>query len=316
MSMFKLFEAEDILPSFSRSGSERSSSSTGDSVMSKSLHAAPSRLEGVNSLWQDQDLNDFLDNESDPPLWDFDISQKMSDLVIGKKLHAPEELAMTDTINPYAPLFNSAQTHNSSLQLNSTTASEMPGSSNPRFKTEICRNFKEKGTCLYGDLCQFAHGKHELRKDVVRHNKYKTKHCQKYWINGYCAYGPRCNFIHKEQESQKAGNLNATEPAIRSGSPAMLKTAAQVFGFASMRKASLEAGDSSGSDDGRQSLRGGQFDIHQYVRPREDLALGLEKFPTFYPRDFQEGTDYNNPIMGPIGSGRPARLPRQFPYGA
>merc|ERR1711936_1555245 len=132
---------------------------------------------------------------------------------------------MTDTINPYAPLFNSAQTHNSSFQLNSTTASEMPGSSNPRFKTEICRNFKEKGTCLYGDLCQFAHGKHELRKDVVRHNKYKTKHCQKYWINGYCAYGPRCNFIHKEQENQKAGNLGATEPAVRSGSmpPAMLK---------------------------------------------------------------------------------------------
>merc|ERR1711887_71829 len=71
---------------------------------------------------------------------------------------------------------------------------------NPRFKTEICRNYKEKGTCLYGELCQFAHGKHELRKDVVRHNKYKTKLCQKYWIAGYCAYGPRCNFIHNESE--------------------------------------------------------------------------------------------------------------------
>ena len=29
---------------------------------------------------------------------------------------------------------------------------------NSRFKTEICRNFKEKGQCLYGNLCQFAHG--------------------------------------------------------------------------------------------------------------------------------------------------------------
>merc|ERR1712080_166001 len=48
-------------------------------------------------------------------------------------------------------------------------------STNPRFKTEICRNFKEKGTCLYGDLCQFAHGSNELRPDVVRHSKYKTK---------------------------------------------------------------------------------------------------------------------------------------------
>ena len=33
------------------------------------------------------------------------------------------------------------------------------GGLNARFKTEICRNFKEKGHCLYGDLCQFAHGK-------------------------------------------------------------------------------------------------------------------------------------------------------------
>ena len=36
-----------------------------------------------------------------------------------------------------------------------------------RFKTEICRNYKEKGSCLYADLCQFAHGKHELRVSFV-----------------------------------------------------------------------------------------------------------------------------------------------------
>jgi len=304
--MFKLYEAEDILPSFSRFSLEKSSSS----AMSKSLNAAPSRLEGVNSLWQGL-LNDYLDFEEDLPLWDLDVSQKISDLVIGKKLHAPEQLTMTDTTNPYAPLFT-AQANNSILKLNSTIASEAPGSSNPRFKTEICRNFKDRGTCPYADQCQFAHGKHEMRTDVVRHNKYKTKHCQKYWIKGYCAYGPRCNFIHKEQESEKARDLSgASEPAIRSGSmpPAMFKTAAQVLGLASMRKASLEAGDSSGSDDGRQSLRGG----HQYARPGEDLALGLEKFPTFIPRNLQEETGYVNPTMGPVGSGRPARLLRHYP---
>jgi len=80
-------------------------------------------------------------------------------------------------------------------------------SANPRFKTEICRNFKEKGTCLYGDLCQFAHGKHELRGDVVRHAKYKTKPCQKYWVAGYCAYGPRCNFVHQEVDRKTALQL-------------------------------------------------------------------------------------------------------------
>jgi len=72
---------------------------------------------------------------------------------------------------------------------------------NPRFKTEFCRNFREKGSCQYGDHCQFAHGKNELRPDVVRHSKYKTKLCQKYWIAGYCAYGARCNFIHQQEDT-------------------------------------------------------------------------------------------------------------------
>lgn len=70
---------------------------------------------------------------------------------------------------------------------------------NPRYKTEICRNFKERARCIYGEQCQFAHGRRELR-DVVRNNKYKTKLCQKYWVAGYCAYGPRCNFLHDEDK--------------------------------------------------------------------------------------------------------------------
>merc|ERR1711981_1370036 len=41
---------------------------------------------------------------------------------------------------------------------------------NPRFKTEICRNFKERNKCVYGDRCQFAHGRRELR-EVVQNSK-------------------------------------------------------------------------------------------------------------------------------------------------
>jgi hypothetical protein len=81
--------------------------------------------------------------------------------------------------------------------------------SNPRFKTEICRNYKEKGSCLYGPECQFAHGNDEMR-DSGKQNKYKTKLCQKYWIAGYCAYGPRCNFLHK-----KDGEAGQPEPSAR-----------------------------------------------------------------------------------------------------
>ena len=54
-----------------------------------------------------------------------------------------------------------------------------------------------RSKCVYGDQCQFAHGRRELR-EVVWNSTYKTKHCQKYWLTGYCAYGPRCNFLHNE----------------------------------------------------------------------------------------------------------------------
>jgi hypothetical protein len=33
-----------------------------------------------------------------------------------------------------------------------------------RLKYEVCKNFKEKGVCKYGDRCLFAHGDHELIK--------------------------------------------------------------------------------------------------------------------------------------------------------
>merc|ERR1712126_535533 len=91
------------------------------------------------------------------------------------------------------------------------------GGLNARFKTEICRNFKEKGHCLYGDLCQFAHGKDEMR-NVGQHSKYKTKRCQKYWIAGYCAYGPRCNFLHYEEKDQVQPSQHQVQAAKYSSS--------------------------------------------------------------------------------------------------
>jgi hypothetical protein len=65
------------------------------------------------------------------------------------------------------------------------------------YKTELCRNWEEKGTCRYGTKCQFAHGEDELR-NVSRHPKYKTEICRTFWVSGSCPYGKRCCFIHTE----------------------------------------------------------------------------------------------------------------------
>ena len=41
-------------------------------------------------------------------------------------------------------------------------------------QTELCRSWEESGSCRYGNKCQFAHGRRELRM-VQRHPKYKTE---------------------------------------------------------------------------------------------------------------------------------------------
>ncbi|KAK0566067.1 hypothetical protein OC861_003429 [Tilletia horrida] len=63
------------------------------------------------------------------------------------------------------------------------------------YKTELCRNWEEKGTCRYGVKCQYAHGEAELRP-VQRHAKYKTEICRTFWRTGSCPYAKRCCFIH------------------------------------------------------------------------------------------------------------------------
>jgi len=124
--------------------------------------------------------------ESSPAAWHYDDAQKLAEKLLNLDM-STENFSTRDGDRGYQSC-----------------------AMNPRFKTEFCRNFREKGNCVYGDNCQFAHGKTELRQDVVRHSKYKTKLCQKFWIAGYCAYGARCNFIHQEEEDPKP--YNASQP--------------------------------------------------------------------------------------------------------
>lgn len=63
------------------------------------------------------------------------------------------------------------------------------------FKTELCNKWQEKGTCPYGDLCQFAHGITELRP-IIRHPRYKTEVCRMVLAGATCPYGHRCHFRH------------------------------------------------------------------------------------------------------------------------
>lgn len=85
------------------------------------------------------------------------------------------------------------------------------------FKTELCRNFTERGKCDYGDRCKFAHGEHDLRP---RHfdRKYKTQLCRNYHETGECRFKTRCKFIHDEQHVTIEGKkwmVSLTENIMR-----------------------------------------------------------------------------------------------------
>ncbi|GFY74716.1 mRNA decay activator protein ZFP36L1 [Trichonephila inaurata madagascariensis] len=86
-------------------------------------------------------------------------------------------------------------------------------SNSSRYKTELCRPFEENGSCKYGDKCQFAHGKKELR-NMVRHPKYKTELCRTFHTTGLCPYGPRCHFIHNSEQNKKTLLTTLTAPTV------------------------------------------------------------------------------------------------------
>merc|ERR1712227_1010344 len=64
------------------------------------------------------------------------------------------------------------------------------------------------------------------------------------------------------------------------------------------------------------------FKEDEYVGPMETQEDGLEKFPTFYPRDYYNPNIHDsfnnfNHQVGPVGSGRPDRqIPRNVWPGA
>ena len=52
----------------------------------------------------------------------------------------------------------------SGIASNVSSATVSSTSSVVRMKYEMCKNFREKGVCKYGDRCLFAHGEHQLIK--------------------------------------------------------------------------------------------------------------------------------------------------------
>jgi len=80
-----------------------------------------------------------------------------------------------------------------------------------KYKTEMCKNWEEKGRCNYGKKCKFAHGKHELvDKNFINKDRYKSKLCNSFHSSFFCPYGQRCLFIHSQPKKIEEA-LNQTQ---------------------------------------------------------------------------------------------------------
>ena len=62
-------------------------------------------------------------------------------------------------------------------------------------KTELCKNYEFYHDCFYKNKCSFAHGKEELREEIVQPS-YKTKSCKSFIENKVCNFGIRCSYRH------------------------------------------------------------------------------------------------------------------------
>ena len=71
----------------------------------------------------------------------------------------------------------------------------------PKYKTEMCKNWERIGSCPYSIKCRFAHGKNELMsKELEINPNYKAKDCLNFFKYGFCYYGRRCCFRHDERK--------------------------------------------------------------------------------------------------------------------
>lgn len=85
------------------------------------------------------------------------------------------------------------------------TVCRSPSRSKDHYKTKLCEFYPK---CPDGRSCSFAHGAHELRKNVrpppyafPKGLRYKTEMCHRV---PHCRSGDRCNFAHSRSELRRA----------------------------------------------------------------------------------------------------------------
>lgn len=65
-----------------------------------------------------------------------------------------------------------------------------------KYKTVLCRRWSASGACSYKELCDYAHGNEELRRNLSKHY-YRAIRCKN---QERCPFGDECHYAHNEME--------------------------------------------------------------------------------------------------------------------
>lgn len=86
----------------------------------------------------------------------------------------------------------------------------------PKYKTEMCKNWEKSSYCPYGVKCRFAHGKEELMaKENESDPNYKSKDCLSFFKYGSCNFGRRCCFRHDERKFNEEHLISDVQIMLR-----------------------------------------------------------------------------------------------------
>lgn len=78
-------------------------------------------------------------------------------------------------VEPVAVILSTSKEAHKDATSISPTKPSGEGTPIVRRKYEMCKNWKEKGSCRYGDKCLFAHGEHELTRKKSSDTSSDTK---------------------------------------------------------------------------------------------------------------------------------------------
>lgn len=100
----------------------------------------------------------------------------------------------------------------------------------PKFKTEMCKNWEKTQSCPYFDKCRFAHGKHELmKKESHSDPNYRFRDCLSFFKYGSCNYGRRCMFKHDERKINESTSMKDLSLLLKLKNPEVPTKRLSVF---------------------------------------------------------------------------------------